>query len=126
MMKATKLNKALMVRRFIDDIIVISENNTLSIEIIENFKNTFKEHDLNLTSTIISTESEINVLSFLDVEHIFTKANEKKFFLHHKFYKSYSNRFYLFKWQIVSLTEYFQWNYYKGRENNKYKKRRLH
>ena len=29
MMKATKLNKALMVRRFIDDIIVISENNTV-------------------------------------------------------------------------------------------------
>ena len=68
-----------MVRRFVDDIIVISENNTVSIEIIENLKNTFKEHDLNLTSTIMSSQSGINALPFLDVEHIFTKANEKSF-----------------------------------------------
>ena len=77
-----------MVRRFIDDIIVISENNTVPIEIIENFKNTFKEHDLNLTSTIMSSEKGINALPFLDVEHIFTKANEKSFFYTRNFTKA--------------------------------------
>ena len=51
-----------MVRRFIDDIIVISENNTVSTEIINNLKNTCKEHNLNLTSTIMSTENRISIL----------------------------------------------------------------
>ena len=87
-MKATKLNKALMVRRFVDDIIIISENNTVSIEIIENLKNTFKERDLNLTSTITSNGSGINTLPLLDVEHIFTKANEKSFFYTRNFTKA--------------------------------------
>ena len=87
-MKTTKLNKALMVRRFIDDIIVISENNSVSIKIIENPKSSFKEHDLNLTSTIMSTENGINTLPFLDVEHIFTKANGKSFFFTSNFTKA--------------------------------------
>ena len=79
-----------MVRHFIDNIIIISENNTVSIEIIETLKNTFKEHNLNLTSTTMSTESGINALPFLDVEHIFTKANGKSFFYTRNFTKATS------------------------------------
>ena len=47
-------------------------------EIIENLKNTFKEHNLNLTSTIMPTEKRKNILPFLIVEHILTKENGKK------------------------------------------------
>ena len=78
-MKATKLNNALMIRRYIDDILLILESYTVSIEIIKNFKNTFKEYDLDLTSTIMSAESGMDALLFLDVEHIFIGANEKYF-----------------------------------------------
>ena len=61
-----------MVKGFIDDIIVIPENNTVLIKLIKNLKNTFKGHDLNLTSTIMSTENGMNTLLFLDVQNIFT------------------------------------------------------
>ena len=75
----------------------------MSIEIIENLKNTFKEHDLNLTSTIMSAENGINTLPFLNVEHIFTKAIllKQKTFIHQKFYESHSNKFNLFKWKLI-------------------------
>ena len=76
-----------MVRRFIDDIIIISENETLSTEIIEDLKNTFKKHNLNLTSTIMSTENKTNTLPFLDVEHVLTKENTKSFFYTRNFTK---------------------------------------
>ena len=49
-----------MIRRYIDNIIMISESNTVSIEIIENLKNTFKEYHLYLKSTIMSTESGVD------------------------------------------------------------------
>ena len=78
----------LMVRHFIDDKIVTSQNNTVSIETIGNLKNNFKEQDLNLTSRIMSTESGINALPFLNVEHIFTNANEKSFFYTRNFTKA--------------------------------------
>ena len=61
-MRATKLNKTLMARRFIDDIIIKSENEAVSTAIIENLKNTFKEHNLNLTSAIMPTENKTNTI----------------------------------------------------------------
>ena len=45
MLKATKLDKTLIIRRFIDDIILISESYTVSIKIIENSLSTFKKHN---------------------------------------------------------------------------------
>ena len=86
-MRTTKLNKALIVRRFIDDIIVISENEIVATEIIEDLKNTFKNYDLKLTSTIMSTDNKINTLPFLDIEHILTKENNKNFFYTKNFTK---------------------------------------
>ena len=79
-MKATKLNKVLMIRRYIEYILLILESNKVSIEIIENLKNTFKEYDLYLTSTIMSTESGVDGLPFSDIELILVEANEKSFF----------------------------------------------
>ena len=76
MMKATKLNIALFIRRYIDDILLISESNTVSIEILESLKITFKKYDLDLTSTIMSAESGMDALPILDIEYIFTGANE--------------------------------------------------
>ena len=87
MMRSTKLKKSLMIRRFIDDIIIISENETVSTEIIENLKTTFKEHNLNLTSTIMSTENKTTTLPFLDIEHVLTKENTKSFFYTRNFTK---------------------------------------
>ena len=86
-MRSTGLKKTLMVRRFIDDIIIISENETVSKEIIENLKHTFKEHNLDLTSTIMSTENKTTTLPFLDVEHVLTKENAKSFFYTRNFTK---------------------------------------
>ena len=80
MMNATKLYKALIVKHYIDDILLISESNIVSKEIIKNPKNILKEHDLDFTSTIMSLKSGVDALPFLDVEHIFTIANEKIFF----------------------------------------------
>ena len=45
MLKATKLDKTLIIRRFVDDMILISESYTVSIKIIENFLSTFKKHN---------------------------------------------------------------------------------
>ena len=47
----------------------------MSTEINKNLKITFKENNLSLISTIMSTENRINTLPFLDVVHIFTKEN---------------------------------------------------
>ena len=38
-----------MIRRYNDGILLISESNTVSMEIIENLKNTFREYDQDLT-----------------------------------------------------------------------------
>ena len=82
--------------------------NTVSTEINKNLKITFKEHNLSLISTIMSTENRINTLPFPDVVHIFTKENRKKK-LQPKFYLSYSNKFFLLKWQIISSLYTFKW-----------------
>ena len=52
---------------------MVSENNTVSTEINKNLEITFKENNLSLISTIMSTENRINTLPILDVEHILTK-----------------------------------------------------
>ena len=80
----------------------------MSTEINKNLEITFKEHNLSLISTIMSTENRINTLPILDVEHIFNKKMEKKN-LQPKFYLSYSNKFYLLKWQIISSFNTFKW-----------------
>ena len=88
MTKASKLNKSLFVRRYIDDILLISENISVSKEIIKDLRKTFKEYDLDLTSTIMSGENEVDKLPFLDIEHILTRVNEKSFFYTRNFTKT--------------------------------------
>ena len=39
----------IMIMRYNDGILLISESNTVSMEIIENLKNTFREYDQDLT-----------------------------------------------------------------------------
>ena len=80
MIRATKLPKTLMVRRFIDEIIFISEDRIVTEEIIENLKSTFREYNLMLISTTMSIKNTITKLPFLDVEHVLTRENEKSFF----------------------------------------------
>ena len=53
-----------MVRRYIDDIIFISESRRVSEEVIENLKSTFGKFNLELTSTIMLSEDGITTLSF--------------------------------------------------------------
>ena len=88
MTKTTKLSKSLFIRRYIDDILLISESLLVSKEIIKDLKKTFKEHDLDLTSTIMSAENGVDKLPFLDIEHILTRENEKSFFYTRNFTKA--------------------------------------
>ena len=117
MTKATKLYKSLFIRRYIDDILLLLESNSVSIKIIEDLKKTFKEYDLDLTSTIMSVENAVDKMPFLDIEHVFTGAKKKN--LYQEFYKSYSCKFYFFEWKIFLPSEYLQRNYYRGRKKNK-------
>ena len=64
MIRATKLSAVFMVRRYIDDIIFISESRRVSEEVIENLKSTFGKFNLELTSTIMLSEDGITTLSF--------------------------------------------------------------
>ena len=67
---------------------MISESNTVSVEVIEDLKITFKKYDEDLTSTIMSAEFGVDTLPFLDIEHIFSGANEKSFFYTRNFTKA--------------------------------------
>ena len=54
--RVTEVSNTIMVRRFIYDIIFISEDKITSQQIIENLKSTFKEYILRLTPTTMSIE----------------------------------------------------------------------
>ena len=88
MIQATQLSKTVIVRRFIDNIILISEDKIVSHEKIENLKSTFKECNLSLTSDItMSIENTITTFPFLDVEHVMTREKENSFFYTRNFTK---------------------------------------
>ena len=87
MTKATKLSKPLFVRRYIDDILLISESNTVSVEIIKDINKSFIEYDLDLTLTTMSAENGVDKLLFLDIEHILLEQT-KKFFYTRNFAKA--------------------------------------
>ena len=73
MTKAIKLNKSLFLRHYIDDILLIWESKSVSKEIIKDLKKTFKEYDLDFTSTTMSAENGVDKLPFLDIEHILNR-----------------------------------------------------
>ena len=67
---AAKLNKTILFKRYIDDIIWISETEELTNEIQSVLSATFQENGLRLTFRKISTEDQNHSLEFLDVNHI--------------------------------------------------------
>ena len=87
MIRATKLSSTFLVRRYIDDIIFISKNKSVSDEVIADLIYTFDKFNLKLTYTNMSTEDNNLTLPFLDVEHVLTKENNKSFFYTRNFIK---------------------------------------
>ena len=64
------LNKSIIFKRYIDDIIWISETQELTTQIQTELVETFKKKDLNLVIRKISTKEGNKTLEFLDVDHV--------------------------------------------------------
>ena len=77
--------KVLLIKRFVDDIVFISESKKNSSEIIKSLTDTFEKHNLKITSNTMSTE--LKIILFLDVEHVFNTENEIKSFKSKRFIK---------------------------------------
>ena len=67
MLKVTNTCKVLLVKRFIHDIVFISESKNISREIIKSLKDTFEKYNLKITFSTMYKENKI--IPFLDVEH---------------------------------------------------------
>jgi hypothetical protein len=74
------LNKTILFRRFIDDIIWISRSKKLTETIQENLMKTFDNNGLKLVFRSINTEEEGKSLEFLDVNHIICKNTRGGFY----------------------------------------------
>ena len=85
MLKVQNTNKAFLIRRFIDDIVFISESKEIANEIIKSLKDTFEKHNLEITSSIMSKGNKI--IPFLDVEHVLNTDREIKSFQTRSFIK---------------------------------------
>ena len=87
MIRAKKLSSTILIRRYIDDIIFIAKNKTVSDEVITDLKNSFEKFNLKITYTNMSTEDNNLTLPFLDIEHVLTKENNRSFFYTRNFIK---------------------------------------
>ena len=85
MLKVKNTNKVFLIKRFIDDIVFISESKEIAKEIIKNLKDTFEKHNLKITSSIMSEDN--TTIPFLDVEHVLNNDSEIKSFKTKSFIK---------------------------------------
>ena len=85
MLKVRDTNKVFLIKRFIDDIVFISENKETAKEVIKNLKDTFEKHNLKITSSIMSEDN--TTVPFLDVEHVLNNDSEIKSFKTKNFIK---------------------------------------
>ena len=85
MLKVRDTNKVFLIKRFIDDIVFISENKETAKEVIINLKDTFEKHNLKITSSIMSEDN--TTVPFLDVEHVLNNDSEIKSFKTKNFIK---------------------------------------
>ena len=67
-LKVQNTCKVLVTKRFIDNIVLISESKKIANENIKDLKDTFEKHNLKITSSIMSTDNKI--IYFLDVEYV--------------------------------------------------------
>ena len=74
MLRVKNTNKVFLIKRFIDDIVFISESKEIANEIIKNLKDKFEKDNLKITSSIISEDNK--TIPFLDVEHVFKNDSE--------------------------------------------------
>ena len=76
MLKVKNTNKVFLIKRFIDDIVVISESKEIAKEIIKNLKDTFEKYNLKITSSVMTEDN--TTIPFLDVEHVLNNDSEIK------------------------------------------------
>ena len=88
MIRATKLSSTIMARRYVDDINFISKSKTVSDVVKPDLKNTSEKFNLKLTYTNMSTVDNNLTLPCLDIEHVLTKENNKRFFFTRNVIKS--------------------------------------
>ena len=67
MLRVKNTNKVFLIERFIDNIVFISKNTEIAIDIIKNLNDTFEKPNLKITSSIMSEDN--TTIPFLDVEH---------------------------------------------------------
>ena len=85
MLRVQNTNKVFLIKRFIDDIIFISESKEIANEINKNLKDAFEKHKIEITSSIMSKDNR--VIPFLDVEHVLNTDSEIKSFKTKSFIK---------------------------------------
>ena len=68
MFKVKNTNKVFLIERFIDNIVFISKNTEIAIDIIKNLNDTFEKLNLKITSSKMSEDN--TTIPFLDVEHV--------------------------------------------------------
>ena len=87
MIRVPQISETLLIKRFIDDIILIAQNDFIAEQIIENIKEEFQKYGLQITSKTMSTKDKNNMLPFLDVQHILIKEGNNNFFKTKNFIK---------------------------------------
>ena len=85
MLRVKNSNKVFLIKRFIDDIVFISESKKIANENIKNFKDTFEKHNLKITSSIMPEDNK--TIRFLDVENVLNNDSEIKSFKTKSFIK---------------------------------------
>ena len=75
-----KLNKTILFKRYIDDIIWISKSQKLTMDIQTTLNTIFVQNDLHLTFRKIGTQEHGKTLEFLDVDHCIDPNSKGGFF----------------------------------------------
>ena len=78
---APTLKKTIIFKRYIDDIIFISQTKETTNKIKEKLRNVFINYDLKLIFREISLYSDIKQLEFLDVNHIMNEGEKGGFYV---------------------------------------------
>ena len=98
---AKVLNKTVVFKRYIDDIIWLSYNYFITTKIKELLHAQFNDFNLQLVFNSINSKKIDYELEFLDVLHV-TTLNAKSGFITKDFIKIYSQRLMFSQWHITS------------------------
>ena len=91
----TTLKTSILFKRYIDDIIFLSQTRAITDNIKNEIKTVFEKHDLKLIFREISSQSKNKELEFLDVNHIINETEKGGFYVKNYIKPTAINRIYI-------------------------------